>query len=69
MSAPFIVYAMVYYIGLGLLQRLMPQLQLFFVGMPLQIMAALFLLMVTSSAIMIWFLDHFEGAMSSFLAN
>lgn len=69
LAAPFIVYAMVYYIGLGLLQRLMPQLQLFFVGMPLQIMMALFILMVTVSGVMIWFLDHFEGAMASFLAN
>lgn len=69
LSAPFIVYAMVYYIGLGLLQRLMPQLQLFFVAMPLQIMMALFILMTTLSATMIWFLDHFEDAMSSFLAN
>jgi len=69
LSAPFIVYAVVYYIGLGLLQRLMPQLQLFFVGMPLQIMMALFVLMMTLSGIMIWFLDHFEGAMASFLAN
>ncbi len=69
LAAPFIVYAMVYYIGLGLLQRLMPQLQLFFVGMPLQIMMALFVLMMTVSAIMIWFLDHFEGAMSTFLAS
>jgi flagellar biosynthetic protein FliR len=68
-AAPFIVYGLVYQIGLGFMQRLMPQLQLFFVAMPLQIMMALFVFMTTLSAMMLWFLDHFESSMASFLAN
>ncbi len=69
LAAPFIVYAMVYYIGLGLLQRLMPQIQLFFVGLPLQILMALFVLMVTITGIMMWFLDGFESQMANWLAR
>jgi len=68
MAAPFIVYGIVFYAGLGLLSRLMPQFQFFFVAMPLQIMAALVMLMVTLSAIMTWFLDYYEAGLSQLLA-
>ena len=34
MSAPFVVIGLTYYIGLGLLGRLMPQLPVFFFGLP-----------------------------------
>lgn len=61
-AAPFIVYGVVFNTGLGLLQRLMPHMQLFFVVMPLQVGLALLLLMVTLSGSMLWFLDHFEAS-------
>jgi flagellar biosynthetic protein FliR len=59
-AAPFIVFGLAFNVGLGLLQRLMPQMQLFFVAMPLQVGLALALLMITLSGSMLWFLDHFE---------
>lgn len=59
-AAPFILYGIVFNVGLGLLQRLMPQMQLFFVAMPLQVGLALFLLMVTLTGSMLWFLENFE---------
>ena len=34
MSAPFIVFGLVFNLGLAILGRLMPQLQVYFVGMP-----------------------------------
>lgn len=37
MSAPIIIIAILYFIGMGLLNRLMPQLHVFFVGQPFQI--------------------------------
>ena len=37
MAAPFIVVGMVFFLGLGLLAKLMPQMQVFFVAMPLQV--------------------------------
>ena len=37
MAAPFIVVGMVFFMGLGLLAKLMPQMQVFFVAMPLQV--------------------------------
>ncbi len=38
LSAPFLVFGLMFNIGLGVLSRLMPQMQVFFVGMPLSIL-------------------------------
>ncbi len=37
MAAPFIVIGVIFFIGLGLLAKLMPQMQVFFIAMPLQV--------------------------------
>ena len=66
-AAPFVVFGLVFYIGLGLIARLMPQMQVFFIAMPLQILSAFFLLTVTIAAAMLWFLDHFESNIARFL--
>ena len=39
LSAPFLVFGIVFNIGLGVLARLMPQMQVYFVGVPLSILA------------------------------
>lgn len=66
-SAPFIVVGLVLVVGVGLLNRLMPQVQMFFVAMPLQILIGIAILMLTFSAIMLWFLDAYrDGVMSVF---
>lgn len=69
LSAPFLVLAMVYYIGLGLLGRLMPQLQVFFFGMPAQIGMQLWLLMVAVSGMLMVFMTHFREAFLGFLGQ
>lgn len=66
MSAPFIIVALTYYIGLGLLGRLMPQLQVFFFGMPLQLAAQMWVLAVTTSGILLVFMSYFQDAYTSF---
>ncbi|MEC9347257.1 MAG: flagellar biosynthetic protein FliR [Pseudomonadota bacterium] len=68
-SAPFIAYALVLYIGMGLVNRLMPQMQVFFIVMPLQILLALVFLTVTLGALAVWFLDHFEERAAMFLVG
>ena len=60
MSAPFIVYGLIFYIGLGILQRLIPTVQLFFIAVPAQMMMAfLIITLVLSSSFMV-FLRYFE---------
>jgi len=66
-SAPFIVYGLVFYIGLGLIARLMPQLQVFFIAMPLNIFLGFVLLLFLVSGIMMWFIQHFQDGLMPFL--
>jgi flagellar biosynthetic protein FliR len=69
MSAPFIAYALLLYIGMGLVNRLMPQMQVFFIVMPIQIMFGLLFFMMTLGAVALWFLEHFEAGVAMFLAG
>ena len=41
LSAPFLVFGLLFNLGLGVLSRLMPQMQVFFVGLPLSILIGL----------------------------
>lgn len=66
MSAPFIVVGIVFYFGLGLLNKLMPQMQIFFIAMPLNISIGLALLLVLLATIMPFYLEHFQQALGIF---
>ena len=67
LSAPFLVFGLVFFLALGLLQRLLPQVQVFFVALPLQIMAGMLILALTLAAGMAVFLDDFETALGRFV--
>ncbi|GEQ98392.1 flagellar biosynthetic protein FliR [Iodidimonas gelatinilytica] len=66
-SAPFIVFGVVFNIGLGLTARLMPQLPVFFVAMPLNIFMGFLILLIAFPAMMMWFLSAFEEQLAVFL--
>jgi flagellar biosynthetic protein FliR len=68
-GAPFIVLTMVLYVGMGVLSRLMPQVQVFMIAMPVQILLSLVLLMMTLSVIYIYWAQQFEQGMVFFLSN
>ena len=59
-SAPFLVFGIVFNLGLGVLSRLMPQMQVFFVGLPLSILAGLLILFLVLGALMAVFLGSME---------
>src|SRR6201990_2567591 len=67
LSAPFLVFGLVFNIGLGVLARLMPQMQVYFVGVPLSILAGLLILALVLAAMMGTFLDYFTGVMHSLM--
>jgi flagellar biosynthetic protein FliR len=69
LSAPFLVYGLVFTAAMGVLARLMPTLQIFFVAMPAQLLIGLALLAVTLSSLMIWFLDSYERQLAPFLGQ
>ncbi|HHY51224.1 MAG TPA: flagellar type III secretion system protein FliR [Alphaproteobacteria bacterium] len=66
MAAPFIVFGLVFYLGVGILARLMPQLQVFFVAMPATISVGLILIALLLAAMMGLYLMHFENALAVF---
>ncbi|NVN84678.1 MAG: flagellar type III secretion system protein FliR [Rhodopseudomonas sp.] len=63
LAAPFLVFGLVFNIGLGVLARLMPQMQVYFVGVPLSIMIGFVILAAVLATMMGTFLDYFIGVM------
>jgi flagellar biosynthetic protein FliR len=62
-AAPFLVFGLLFNLGLGLLSKLMPQMQVFFVGMPLSIMVGFLILFLVVGAMMATFLDYSGGVL------
>ncbi|HVV93696.1 MAG TPA: flagellar biosynthetic protein FliR [Hyphomicrobiales bacterium] len=66
-AAPVVVFAVVFNVGLGVLARLMPQMQVFFVGVPGAILIGFAIFALTLSAMMMAFgmaVRHDLGALS-----
>jgi flagellar biosynthesis protein FliR len=63
LAAPFLVFGLVFNVGMGVLARLMPQMQVYFVGVPLSILAGFLIFAVVLAAMMGTFLDYFVGVM------
>ena len=67
LAAPFILFGLVFYVGAGVLNRLMPQAQVFFMLMPANLVLGLMLLMLTTGLMMTLFLDAFAEFFSQFI--
>jgi flagellar biosynthesis protein FliR len=63
LSAPFLVFGLLFNLGLGILSRLMPQMQVFFIGLPLSILLGFLILGFVVAAVMATFLGYFEGVL------
>lgn len=68
-ATPFLVYGLTFYIGIGLINRLMPQVQIFFVAMPLQILLGFAILGVTVGAGIMLFANYYETILIRFLGE
>ena len=66
-AAPFLVVSMSYYLVLGILTRLSPQIPIFFVAMPAQIVISIVVLSITISSIMLAFLNHVHESLTPFI--
>lgn len=64
LAAPFVVFSIIFYTSLGVLSRLMPQIQVFFIAMPANILIGFTILMLTVSGISMLFLSHFQTVIS-----
>ena len=64
MSAPFIIFSLVFNLGMGILSRMMPQLQVYFTAMPATVGVGLILMALLLSMMMGLYLTHYEGVLA-----
>ncbi len=69
MAAPFFVITLLMYVGLGVLARLMPQVQVIMVAMPLQLGVTFVTLTFVMSAMFLYWLAQFEKGIVFFLSQ
>ncbi len=67
MAAPFLISGMLFALALGLLNKLAPQIQVFFLFTSIQVALGLFMFALTLAAMMMFWLTHFEAAFVDFL--
>ena len=68
LAAPFLVFGFAVSAAIGLLARLMPQLQVFFIAMPINILAGFFLMMLLLGSMMTLFLSYYADQMGHFVS-
>ncbi len=68
-AMPVVIVSMVIYVSMGLMARLMPQIQVFFIALPVQLTVGFVVIALTLSASMLLFLEDFENSFASLLAG
>ncbi|MGQ0527107.1 MAG: flagellar biosynthetic protein FliR, partial [Alphaproteobacteria bacterium] len=68
-GAPFIILTLLIYVGMGVLSRLMPQVQVFLLALPVQILLSVLLMMLALFAMFSYWAHEFESGMSYFLGS
>ncbi|MCG8440539.1 MAG: flagellar type III secretion system protein FliR [Caulobacterales bacterium] len=61
LAAPVFVFGLVFYAGMGVLSRLMPQAQVFFIAMPATVLMSIAILAATIGAIMLMWTAQLES--------
>jgi flagellar biosynthetic protein FliR len=69
LSAPFLIVSLAYYMGLGVLTRLSPQIPVFFVAMPLQIVVSTVVLALAIGGMMTVFLRSVQDHLQPFVGS
>lgn len=68
-ALPIVIVGTIIYVAMGLMARLMPQIQIFFIALPVQIVLGFAILAITLGAGMMMFLDAYESAMGGFVVS
>lgn len=69
LAGPHIAYSLLFYLAGGLMSRLMPNFQIFYVMIPLQIVLALFLFLAILPMLMNGFTDFAQAQLTNLLGN
>lgn len=66
LAAPFLIMGLLLYTALGILQRLLPSVQLFLIILPVEIWGGLMMLLLTVAGILTLWLHYFNQSVGSF---
>lgn len=66
-SAPILIFGLIFNVGLGVLARLMPQMQVFFIAMPASIILGFIVLAVVLATMMGVYLSYMESGLNALL--
>jgi flagellar biosynthetic protein FliR len=69
LALPFLIMGLLMQVALGLMQRVMPQVQLFLVILPVQLGGGLALMALTTAGILTIWLRYFDSSVSSFFVR
>ncbi len=69
LGLPFIVLGLLLFSAIGMMQKLMPQVQLFLVVLPVQIWGGMALVTITISGIMTVWLHYFDSSVGAFFGR
>lgn len=67
-AAPHLVIGLMIYLGAGIIARLMPNIQIFFLLMAPQLLTSFFILMISASAMMLWYMEYIKDSLGVFLS-
>lgn len=59
-ASPLVVFGLIFYLGLGVLSKLMPQAQIFFIAMPLNILLGFAILAISLGSMSLVWMERFE---------
>jgi flagellar biosynthetic protein FliR len=65
LAAPFIVFSLVFYAAAGAVAKLLPQIQIFFLSVPLSILGGFSLLMLIIGSLMLVFIDAYQRMLTA----
>jgi len=68
-TAPFLIFGLVFNAGLAVLSRMMPQMQVFFIAMPATIMLGLILFALVLAGMMTTWLNYLELGLKAFVSR
>ncbi|MDD4615986.1 MAG: flagellar biosynthetic protein FliR [Alphaproteobacteria bacterium] len=66
LAAPFLIVGLMMYAAMGIVQRLLPSIQLFLIMLPIQIWGGLTLLMLAVAGILTVWLEYFDKSIGTF---
>ena len=69
LASPLIAVGLLLYLGAGVLARLMPNMQVFFVLIPAQIYISFIIMMTVMSGMFLWYLDFFQAQVTLYMGG